>query len=229
MNGEEHPHDRLQRERAGVAGDPVPDHEYGDDPEDVPGREEYGSHSRPCPDDDCDGTMHPTRNRVRWDCNSCDEWLPMAYGDSWQERVSGTTAGRVEALTSPGLLTEKQALAYVLRDVNGLSREQAAEVMGVSVSTQDTHATEARRKVGKARAVATVVEDLRDDETTRCDGCGTMTLPDERTEHRPQQRAYTVAYCDDCEEYREQHGVRVEDHDQYQLRDDSGGVEEGDT
>lgn len=28
---QEGPQDRLQRERVGVAGDPVPDHEYGDD------------------------------------------------------------------------------------------------------------------------------------------------------------------------------------------------------
>jgi len=35
MNGDEAPEDRLQRERTGVPGDPVPDHEYGDSRDDV--------------------------------------------------------------------------------------------------------------------------------------------------------------------------------------------------
>lgn len=34
--GEETPHDRHQRERVGVEGDPVPDRAYGDDPDDRP-------------------------------------------------------------------------------------------------------------------------------------------------------------------------------------------------
>ena len=35
MFDDEHPDDRLQRERIGVAGDPVPDHDYGDSREDL--------------------------------------------------------------------------------------------------------------------------------------------------------------------------------------------------
>jgi len=54
------------------------------------------------------------------------------------------------ALASDGLLTERQALAYVCRDVEGLDRARAAEVMGCSVNVVDKHLRAARDKLSSA-------------------------------------------------------------------------------
>lgn len=71
---------------------------------------------------------------------------------SWRDQVTGTTAGYVKALASSGLLTKKQALAYVLREVYSVSRDDAAADMGVTTSTVDKHLSAAREKVAHARA-----------------------------------------------------------------------------
>lgn len=71
--------------------------------------------------------------------------------DSWRNRVTGTAAGYVDQLAGADLLTEKQALAYVLRDVYGIPRDDAAADMGVTASTLDKHLSAAREKLDEAR------------------------------------------------------------------------------
>ncbi|AFD02320.1 putative protein 39 [Haloarcula hispanica icosahedral virus 2] len=123
MNGEEHPEDRQQRERVGVAGDPVPDHEYGDVGDDTP------------PVD------------------------PME-----QHEVGPTVRAAARRLSDAGLLSDRQAVAYVLREVERVERPLAAEKMGVAVSTLDNQLTDARNKVSAARQTLDLLDDHEADE-----------------------------------------------------------------
>jgi DNA-directed RNA polymerase specialized sigma24 family protein len=61
-------------------------------------------------------------------------------------------AGAVERLAEAGLLTERQAEAFVLRDCLDLTRSEVADRMGVSVSAVDNHAAAAREKIEAANA-----------------------------------------------------------------------------
>lgn len=122
MRGDEAPEDRLQRERVGVAGDPVPDHEYGDDPEDRP--------------------VDPIE----------------------QHEVGPSVRDAARRLSDAGLLSDRQAVAYVLREVERVERPLAAEKMGVAVSTLDNQLTDARNKVSAARQTLDLLADLEADE-----------------------------------------------------------------
>lgn len=82
-------------------------------------------------------------------------------GMSYRERVSGRQADLIDRLSDDGSLTEKQAVAWVLREVEGLSREEVASIMDMSASTVDTHRTRGAVKV--AESVETV-EALRERE-----------------------------------------------------------------
>lgn len=125
---EETPGDRLQRERTGVAGDPVPDADYGD-------RQKGGE------------SPHPDVSH-----------------DEAGEGVSPSVRQAARRLSDPGLLTDRQALAYVLRTVEGVPRQQAADQLGVSVSTLDGLLGRAKRKLEQARDTLGHVEDLESDE-----------------------------------------------------------------
>ena len=122
---EEDPHARQQRERIGVAGDPTPDHEYGD-------------------------TDRPPGADV----------APDEAGTG----VSPSVRGSARRLADPALLTDRQALAYVLREVEGVGRDEAAEQLGISVSTLDGLLGKARRKLRNARKTLELVDDLEGDE-----------------------------------------------------------------
>lgn len=65
---------------------------------------------------------------------------------------------QVQHLADAGLLTERQAEAYVLRDIQGASRPVAARKMGISVNTLDDRLSEARLKVDKARDTIEIVD-----------------------------------------------------------------------
>jgi len=125
MNGQEDPHDRLQRERVGVAGDPVPDHEYGDQ-------------ARP-PGADVD---------------PCEQ-----YAD-----VSPSVCRAADDVAAHGVVTHRQAVAWVLRDVEGVGREEAAERVGCSVSNLDTLLGRARTNIQQARQTAAIADELQPDE-----------------------------------------------------------------
>ncbi|AAY24977.1 ORF 51 [Haloarcula hispanica virus SH1] len=125
MNGEEAPEDRLQRERVGVAGDPVPDHEYGDQ-------------GRPPGADVDPGDGYPGVSRSV--CRAADD------------------------VAAHGVVTYRQAVAWVLRDVEGVGREETAERMDCSVSNLDTLLGRARDNIGKARRTASIADELEADE-----------------------------------------------------------------
>ncbi|RQG93717.1 hypothetical protein [Natrarchaeobius oligotrophus] len=67
----------------------------------------------------------------------------------------------IEMLTEAGLLTERQAEAFVYREVEAVPREAAAEEMGITASTLDDYRSDAVEKVKKARATVTAVETIR--------------------------------------------------------------------
>lgn len=67
----------------------------------------------------------------------------------------------VATLTAAGLLTERQAEAYVLRDIEQVARKPTAEHMGVSVNVLDKHLRAARDKVEQAEATVEAVEAIR--------------------------------------------------------------------
>lgn len=67
----------------------------------------------------------------------------------------------VDALESAGLLTERQARAFVHREVELTPREAAADAMGITVSTLDDYRGDAKRKIEAARATVAAVEAIR--------------------------------------------------------------------
>lgn len=72
----------------------------------------------------------------------------------WQGGRMPTKTELVEA----GLLKDRQAEAFVLRDVEGHSREEAADLMGLDPSTVDTHLHRARSRVEAARETIALLE-----------------------------------------------------------------------
>jgi DNA-directed RNA polymerase specialized sigma24 family protein len=68
----------------------------------------------------------------------------------------------IEMLVESGLLTERQAQAYVYREVELVPREAAAEEMGISTSTLDDYRADAVEKVESARKILEAIEDIRD-------------------------------------------------------------------
>lgn len=71
------------------------------------------------------------------------------------------------------LLTERQAQAYIMRDIVGTTRKDAADRMDVTPNVVDKHLRVARDKVGAARATIDALDDLQaitDDLMTLDDG-----------------------------------------------------------
>lgn len=79
----------------------------------------------------------------------------------------------IEQLVEAGLLTERQAEAFILRDVELVPREATAESMGISTSTLDTTLGRARSKVEAAEATLEAVESIRHETLPEvCGNCG---------------------------------------------------------
>lgn len=79
----------------------------------------------------------------------------------------------VQTIAKSGLLTERQAEAYVLRDVELLGREAAAQTMGISPNVLDKHLRAARDKVEQAEATVDAIQDVRfEDIPAECEECG---------------------------------------------------------
>lgn len=66
-----------------------------------------------------------------------------------------------ERLADAGLLTERQALAYVLRDVVERSRAETSDAMGCTVNVVDNHLRAARDKVEGARRTVDELDNLQ--------------------------------------------------------------------
>ena len=98
----------------------------------------------------------------------------------------------IEALADAGLLTERQAEAWVLRRVELVPREAAAESMGIAPSTLDKHLAVAKEQIEAAEETLAVLEDFRTvDAPEECDVCsrtiaGTWVEDDDGTIMCPQ-------------------------------------------
>ena len=88
----------------------------------------------------------------------------------YRERITAREADVIDGL-SEGSLTEMQAVAFALREVFGRTREETAEVMGLSTSSVDTHRRRGAAKVEEARStVAALVDDSEEDRELVTDG-----------------------------------------------------------
>jgi len=67
----------------------------------------------------------------------------------------------IQLLVDAGLLTERQAQAYIYREVELVPRDAAAEEMGISVSTLDDYRADAVAKVEAAEETLDTVEKIR--------------------------------------------------------------------
>jgi len=65
-------------------------------------------------------------------------------------------------LADAGLLSKQQARAYVLRDVEEVPRQEAADRMGIEDTTLDSHRTAAKNKLKAASETADVLDELTD-------------------------------------------------------------------
>jgi DNA-directed RNA polymerase specialized sigma24 family protein len=65
-----------------------------------------------------------------------------------------------DEIASAGVVSERRALAWTLRVVEGVSREDAAAMMGVSTSTLDKQLSAARSEIEAARETVDVVDEL---------------------------------------------------------------------
>lgn len=78
----------------------------------------------------------------------------------------------IDRIASAGLLTERQAEAYVFRDIELTPRQATADHMEISVNTLDKRLGEARRKVENAEETLETINDIRHrsmpDECTDC-------------------------------------------------------------
>lgn len=74
--------------------------------------------------------------------------------------MSVSSGALVDDLVDADLLAERQAEAFVLREVEGVGREEAAERMGIATSTLDKHLGAARSKVEAAKQTVDLLEDL---------------------------------------------------------------------
>lgn len=101
----------------------------------------------------------------------------------------------IERLAGAGLLTERQAEAYVLRDVELVPRSAAAESMGISVNTLDKRLSEARGKTEAAESTTEALQSIQsEDLPTECEECG------DALGGRFSERDDGEAVCLDCAE-----------------------------
>jgi len=67
----------------------------------------------------------------------------------------------VDALVTAGLLTERQATAFVHREIELTPRQAAAKDMAIAPSTLDNYVADAERKIAAARETVEAVESIR--------------------------------------------------------------------
>ena len=78
-----------------------------------------------------------------------------------QEPQPLTFEEEVDALATAGLLTRRQAEAFVHRKIEGTPRAAAAEDMGISVSTLDDYVADAQQKLRAAGETIRALESVR--------------------------------------------------------------------
>lgn len=85
----------------------------------------------------------------------------MAQYESIPDEPSSMTEC-VNVLTEQGLLTERQAQAYVEREVFDIGRHAAADGMEISESTLDDYVRDAKEKILRAEATVDAVEKVHE-------------------------------------------------------------------
>ncbi len=99
----------------------------------------------------------------------------------------------IDRLVEAGLLTEPEATAYVLREIERTSADEAAASMGIPPAAVDQQLREATNKLEAAAATRSAIADLRSAaQPTECDECGgVLTRP--YTETDGAVRCFTCA------------------------------------
>lgn len=71
------------------------------------------------------------------------------------------TADKIESLSRPGLITERQAEAWILVDIEGIDRTQASDQMECSLSNVDALRQRAQQKIEAAQHTAALAHSLQ--------------------------------------------------------------------
>jgi len=98
------------------------------------------------------------RAEVHGVCHNCGEWTAQQAG---REDLAAAAREAATALAGP-VLTERQALAYVLRELLDADRDIAAEVMDSSPSNVDNLERRGREKCTDAERVVDLLDHLRE-------------------------------------------------------------------
>ena len=94
----------------------------------------------------------------------------MAEATSLVERARSDA----DRLAETAILTERQALAYALREVHGIGREAAADVMGTTPSNVDQLERKAGSHIDDARELVEIVNEQ--DSVEECPRCGSRLV-----------------------------------------------------
>jgi len=84
-----------------------------------------------------------------------------------------TIPEEIELLVEAGLLTERQAEAYVYRSVEGQPLHLVAEEMNVSKQAVSDYDNAAQEKIDEAEATLTVLNEIQNQVPSECSECGT--------------------------------------------------------
>ena len=106
-----------------------------------------------CPREDCDAGIEGVYQEQN------GQKLPDPP-DEPDDDTSDAARELARRLAAPGVITERQATAYVLRDVEGVGRPEAADRMGCSVSNLDSLLGRARSNLDDAAATLSVLHGL---------------------------------------------------------------------
>lgn len=95
-------------------------------------------------------------------CPNCSDWTTQLANE---RSVIDATRDVAKALAGP-TLTDRQALAYLLRDVVGLERKPTADVMDSTPSNVDNLQRKAREKLDDAQRVLDAIDAVEPEEPT---------------------------------------------------------------
>jgi hypothetical protein len=100
--------------------------------------------------------VSPLQATVQSTCANCADWTVQTASDDALVDAARTAAGALAG----DVLTERQAFAYLLRDVVGVSRQTAAHVLDSSPSNVDNLQRKGREKLEEARRIVAGVDAL---------------------------------------------------------------------
>lgn len=104
-------------------------------------------------------SVGPLRAEAQSTCHNCGDWTVQTA--DVQELVDA--AHDVAEWLAGTILTERQGLAYLLREVVGVDRQMAAETMDTTPSNVDNLHRRGREKVADARRIVDELQTLQVD------------------------------------------------------------------